>query len=37
MEHKKMINMLDNNTSNQPSRLRTKTWVETMITQVECI
>ena len=28
MEYQKVINLLDN-TSNQPSNLRTKTWIET--------
>ena len=28
MEYKKIANLLDNNLSNQPSRFRTKHWVE---------
>ena len=28
MEYKKTISLLENNTSNQPSKFRTKNWVE---------
>ena len=28
MEYQKIANLLDNNLSNQPSKFRTKTWVE---------
>ena len=28
MEYKKIANLLDNGASNQPSRFRTKNWVE---------
>ena len=28
MEYQKMANLLDDNKSNQPSKLRTKNWVE---------
>ena len=28
MEYQKIVNLLDDNTSNEPSKFRTKNWVE---------
>ena len=33
MEHQKVINLLDN-TSNQPSKFKTKNWIEEHITTI---
>ena len=36
MEYQKIINLIDN-TPNQPTKFRTKNWVEINVTQVELI
>ena len=35
MEYQKIANLLDDNKSNQPSKFRTKNWVE--ISSVKCV
>ena len=37
MEYQKIANLLDDNKSNQPSKFRTKNWVEIMMNQEEHI
>ena len=37
MEYKKIVNLLDNNLSNQPSKFRTQNWVEINMNQKNLI
>ena len=37
MEYQKIVNLLDNNLSNQPSKFRSKNWVETNMNQKNLI
>ena len=37
MEYQKLANLIDDNTLNQPSKFRTRNWVEIMMNQEEHI